>query len=177
MMQNAMVKTKREGGQIFRLVGLVGSIWHPKLQLCLEGASFSNRHTVSANFSPSDPFSFSLILTFFASYPCFRLTLLLCSSPHASATTPMDAFSQRGCQEKRSAAQRFLNLALIFRQSVATLNEMAIMLPDVFSLIFCLSPSLFSLPPKYFPPAFSRANIVTQCDGAAVDSGPKQNGG
>lgn len=55
-MQNAMLKTKREGGQIFRLVGLVGSIWHPKLQLCLEGASFSNRHTAPANFSPSDPF-------------------------------------------------------------------------------------------------------------------------
>lgn len=63
-MQNAMLKTKREGGHIFRLVGLVGSIWHPKLQLCLGGASFSNRHTVPANFSPSDPFLFSLILTF-----------------------------------------------------------------------------------------------------------------
>lgn len=55
-MQNAMLKTKREGGQIFRLVGLVGSIWHPNLQLCLGGASFFKTDTVSANFFPSDPF-------------------------------------------------------------------------------------------------------------------------
>lgn len=46
MMQNATLKTKREGGQIFRLVGLVGRIWHPQLQLCLEGASFSKRHSL-----------------------------------------------------------------------------------------------------------------------------------
>lgn len=39
-MQNAMLQTKREGGQIFRLVGLVYMVWHPKLQLCLEDASF-----------------------------------------------------------------------------------------------------------------------------------------
>lgn len=55
-MQNAMLKTKREGGQIFRLVGLVGSIWHPKLQLCLEGASF---------FKPTQSLPTSLLLILF----------------------------------------------------------------------------------------------------------------
>lgn len=39
-MQNATAETKRKGGHIFRLVGLVGSIWQPTPQLCLEGASF-----------------------------------------------------------------------------------------------------------------------------------------
>lgn len=55
MMQNATAETKGKGGHIFRLVGLVGSIWQPTPELCLEGASFSNRHTASANSSPSDP--------------------------------------------------------------------------------------------------------------------------
>lgn len=63
-MQNTRLKTKTEAGHIFRLVGLVGSVWHPTLQLRLEGASFSNRHTVYANFFPSDPFlSLAHILT------------------------------------------------------------------------------------------------------------------
>ncbi len=89
MMQNAMLQTKREGGHIFRLVGLVGSVWHPKLQLCLKGASYSNRHSLCQLLSFWS-FSFSLILTFFPPYPCFRLTRLpLCMSPYATADTPL----------------------------------------------------------------------------------------
>lgn len=155
MMQNAMLKTKREGGQIFRLVGLVGSIWHPKLQLCLEGASFSNRHSLCQLLSFWS-FSFSLILTFFPPYPCFSLNT---SSPPHVPLRP-DRHSS-GCQNRR--ASRHSNL---FYGDVSALNKMAIVLPDV-----------FFFPPKYFPPACSRANIVSRCDGAAVDSGPKQNGG
>lgn len=37
MMQNATVQTKGEAGQIFRLVGLLGSAWHPILQSLFGG--------------------------------------------------------------------------------------------------------------------------------------------
>ena len=78
MMQNAMLKTKREGGQIFRLVGLVGSIWQPKLQLCLEGASFSNRHSLCQLLSF---WSFSFSLSFQHFPPHILVFSLNTSSP------------------------------------------------------------------------------------------------
>lgn len=70
MMQNATVQTKGEAGQIFRLVGLLGSAWHPSLQSLFGGggmwgwgggASFFKKPTQSLP-------TFLLLILFFLSH-------------------------------------------------------------------------------------------------------------
>lgn len=125
------------------------------------------------------PLSFSLILTSPSPYTCFHLTpRLLCTFPHAPCH-PLRWLprSQRVGQEEPSS--RGLNFSSNFSDGdVGALNKIVI----VFSRFF-FSPPLpvfFFVPPprqKYFPPAFSAANIVSRCNGAAAELGPKQNGG
>ncbi|CAB1420561.1 unnamed protein product [Pleuronectes platessa] len=111
-----MLNTK--GEQILRLVGLVGSVWHRELQLCLGGASFSNRHTLPANFSPSDPF-LSPSLSFEHFFPRIRVFAEHFfpprSRPDAPATSAADALSPRGAGETRAST----HLNFVCRRSVA----------------------------------------------------------
>lgn len=99
MMPNATVQTKGEAGQIFRLVGLLGSAWHPSLQslfgvVVVGWQLFQKTDTVSANFFPSDPF-LPLILTSPPPHPCFSLNT---SSPlDASLLRP----GRRSCQNQK----------------------------------------------------------------------------
>lgn len=108
--------------------------------------------------------SFSLILTFFPPYPCFCWTRLpLCVSAHAPATTYGCVFAA-GRREKRTLGVETLGCTRK-DDSPVTLH------------VFFFSLSFLIFHPKYFPPAFSRANILSRCNGAALDLGPKQNGG
>lgn len=151
MMQNAMLKTKREGGQIFRLVGLVGSVWQPKLQLCLEGASFSNRHSLCQLLSF---WSFSFSLSHFNIFPpislLFRLTRLpLCASPATPRRRSYGGFFTAGLPEK-SQPNMLWTQVCIFARRMKWLScyQAASML-----LFFFLSP----LSPQnvlFYPPAF-----------------------
>lgn len=163
IMQNAMLKTKTEGGHIFRLVGLVGSIWHPKAAALFGRCQLFKPTHGLCQLPFFWSFSFSFILTFFPPYPCFRLTLLpLFPSHHA----PVLYHRSCGCCLPIQASCATFSSRYLFFRDVGMLNKTAIVLPDKFCLF------LF-----FFLQNFSRSNVVTLCDGACVDSGPKQNGG
>lgn len=77
---------------------------------------------------------------------------------------------------RKKPAEHVINSGLYF----CAPNEMAIVLPGGFYVIIFFSFS--SIPPKCFILSagfFSgeRTASLARCDGAAVDSGPKQNGG
>lgn len=180
-MPNATVQTKGEAGQIFRLVGLLGSAWHPSLQSLFVGGGcqlFStkkNPDTVSANFSPSDPF---LPLSFLTSPPpalrilVFRLTRLPPSTRPSFARAAAPALCQNQEKKKEEEEKQAKKLrALILRRGSGEISSKS--LHQTRSGFFCvffygIFPSSSSFP-KIF-----RAG--SSC-GAAVVSGPTQNGG
>lgn len=151
-----MQETKTEGGHTFRLAGLLGSAWHPELRLCLEGASFSNRHTDPANFSSSPPFlphSFSHFL------PLNILVFpLRCTRPLALLRVPRTPF---GVSYIQNMHRYFLSYIYSHR-----LNKNGYHVTVI--------PFLFL--PKSFPSKFLAERILLLA--VMVDSGPtKQNGG
>lgn len=147
MMQNATLKTKREGRADIQASG---AGWQ---RLAPKAAALFRRCQL---FKPTQSlptslllilFFLSLILTFSPHILVFRLTRIpLCSSPLRPFLPPPPALlwllSHSGLPEKPSWACK---LGSYFCGDVAALNKIAIVLPDVFS--FSLSLFLFFFSP------------------------------